>query len=265
MRKAETSLDLFLHGKLQLRQPKSGHRMGTDAILLAAAALPEPGIVADLGAGAGAVGISAISKQPESSLLLVDIDAEICALAAENLARNDLSARGRVIQADLFAGARLREAAGLLPRTVDQVLTNPPFANTHEGRISPNERRRQAHIMQNGTLADWLRAATHLLKPGGHLVMIHRADALQEILKATERRFGGLKLIFIQPGAADCASRLLLCAKMGSRGPASILPPLILHEPILPERSTNRFTSEAEALHRGQARIDWEKGGIRYF
>ena len=50
--------DAFLGGRIRLRQPRRGHRAGTDAVLLAALAAPREGeTVYDLGAGVGAVGL----------------------------------------------------------------------------------------------------------------------------------------------------------------------------------------------------------------
>ena len=50
--------DAVLGGRLRLRQPRRGHRVGHDAILLAASCPARPGDkVADLGAGVGAAGL----------------------------------------------------------------------------------------------------------------------------------------------------------------------------------------------------------------
>src|SRR6516225_6411722 len=54
-----TTDDAVLGGALRLRQPRRGHRVGHDAILLAASCPLEPGdSVVDLGAGVGAVGLA---------------------------------------------------------------------------------------------------------------------------------------------------------------------------------------------------------------
>jgi tRNA1(Val) A37 N6-methylase TrmN6 len=51
--------DAFLGGQLRLRQPKSGHRAGHDAMLLAAATPARAGDrVVDFGAGVGAAGLA---------------------------------------------------------------------------------------------------------------------------------------------------------------------------------------------------------------
>jgi tRNA1(Val) A37 N6-methylase TrmN6 len=55
----ELTEDAFLGGQLRVRQLKSGHRAGHDAVLLAAATPARPGDrVADLGAGVGVAGLA---------------------------------------------------------------------------------------------------------------------------------------------------------------------------------------------------------------
>ena len=59
----EFTEDGFLGGQLRLRQPKSGHRAGHDAILLAAATPARAGDrVADFGAGVGAAGLALATR-----------------------------------------------------------------------------------------------------------------------------------------------------------------------------------------------------------
>lgn len=253
----ESSLDTLFGGKVKLLQPRRGHRAGTDAVLLAAAAETDACRIIDLGAGVGAVGIAAALASPTASLTLVEIDPATAGLARLNLALNGLEERGRVVEADVLASAKLREAAGLAPRCADLVLTNPPFDAERRGRGSPDAARRLAHIMPEGGLTGWLRAAAHLLQPGGALVMIHRADAIPTVLEAMTGRFGALRLIFVHPTDRQPANRLLIRGTLGSRAPLSVLPPLIVHG-----GSQEVFTAEAKALHEGEARLDWERGGL---
>src|SRR5256884_1549367 len=70
-RVAETTQDAVLGGRLALRQPRRGHRVGHDAILLAAATEAGPGERAlDLFAGVGAAGaaVGAPGPGPEVGL-----------------------------------------------------------------------------------------------------------------------------------------------------------------------------------------------------
>src|SRR4030095_1814186 len=74
----ELTEDAFLGGQLRLKQLKSGHRAGHDAVLLAAATPARPGDrVADLGAGAGVAGLAVASRVAGIDLVLVEIDATL--------------------------------------------------------------------------------------------------------------------------------------------------------------------------------------------
>src|SRR6185312_1843558 len=116
----------FLGGQLRLRQPKSGHRSGHDAMLLAAATSAQPGDrVVEFGAGVGAAGLALARRVGDVKLVLIEIDAGLAALARDNAAANVIAAD--VIALDVTAPAEAFAAAGLPPDSADVVLMNPPF------------------------------------------------------------------------------------------------------------------------------------------
>jgi tRNA1(Val) A37 N6-methylase TrmN6 len=80
--------------------------------------------------------------------------------------------------------------------------------------------------------------------------MIHRPEALPDILAAAENRIGGVAALPIHSLKDKPASRILVHGKKGSRAPFSLAPALVLQE-------QGRFTPQAEALHRGEAIISW--------
>src|ERR1700761_5874540 len=81
----KTTEDAFLGGQLRLRQPRSGHRAGHDAILLSAATPAQSGDrVVDFGAGVGAAGLALARRVPTIELLLVEIDPDLAGLARGN-------------------------------------------------------------------------------------------------------------------------------------------------------------------------------------
>ena len=84
----------MLGGRLRLRQPRRGHRVGHDAILLAAAtggAYGEHGV--DLGAGVGAAGLALAARVPGLRVTLVEIDKALCELARQNVVLNRFEER----------------------------------------------------------------------------------------------------------------------------------------------------------------------------
>ena len=181
--------DKWLGGRLSLLQPRRGHRVGTDAALLAAAAGARQGRIVDVGAGVGAVGL-ALAKRAESvSVDLVEIDPGLAALAERNAALNGLQARARVLRLDALVPKERREA-GLAQANC--VVTNPPFFEPEAVRVSPDEGKARAHVFARtpagAGLADWISASLAILAPGGRFVMIHRPEAVSVILAALENR-----------------------------------------------------------------------------
>lgn len=246
--------DRWLGGRLVLLQPKRGHRVGTDAALLVAAADARQGRIVDVGAGVGAVGLALAQLAPLASVDLVEIDPELAQLAESNAARNGLQARTRVLRLDA-RDPRERHAAGLADGSAAWVVTNPPFFEAKAVRASPDEGKARAHVLpqaEAGTaLGGWVQASLAMLAPGGRFVMIHRPDALGAILAAIGSRLGAVALLPVHPTVGASAHRLLVCGVKGSKAPLRVAPALILHG------ADGRLTAEANALHRGQALIDW--------
>ena len=248
------SVDRWLGGRLALVQPQGGHRVGTDAALLAAAAGTPEGRIADVGAGVGAVGLALAQRSERASADLIEIDPDLARLAGINAARNGLQARARVLSLDVLRPGERREA-GLADETADCVVTNPPFFKSGAVRVSPNQGRARAHVLPSAEggapLEAWIRAALALLAPGGSFAMIHRPDALATILAAVDRRLGALALLPVHAFAGAGAHRLLISGVKGSKAPLRIAPALILHE------ADGRLTGEADAIHRGEALVEW--------
>lgn len=243
----------FLGGRLSLLQPARGHRAGTDAILLAAAAPREScGLVLDLGAGVGAAGLAIAATRPATTIGLVEKEPDLAGLAQENLRLNGFLDRGRVYQADLLSPVS-RRAAGLLDGAAALIITNPPFHDPGRVRLSPRQDKRRAHAMGDAgpaALARWIRASLALAEPGGSLILIHRPDVLPVILESLAGRAGNITILPVQPRDGALAIRVLVRARKGSRAPLVIAPALVLHQ-------DKTFTPEVEAMHRGAAVIDW--------
>jgi len=221
--------DAFLGGQLRLRQPKAGHRAGHDAMLLAAATAARPGDrVVDLGAGVGAAGLAVARRVGGVELVLVEIDADLAGLARDNAAANGIAAR--VVTMDVTSGAEVFSAAGLPADSVDVVLMNPPFNDLVRHRASPDRGREIAHVANAATLASWVHAGRRILKSGGVLTLIWRADGLAEVLAALDRGFGSLKILPVHGDAATPAIRVLVRATKGGKAPAQIHAALMLND-----------------------------------
>jgi tRNA1(Val) A37 N6-methylase TrmN6 len=227
--RADFTEDAFLGGRLLLRQPRSGHRAGHDAMLLAAATAARPGQrVVDFGAGVGAAGLAVASRVAGTSLALVEIDDGLAELARGNAARNAIAAQTIVL--DVTAAAEAFVVAGLAADSADVVLMNPPFNDPSRHRASPQKVREIAHVATATTLPDWVHAARRTLKSGGALTLIWRADGLAEVLAALERGFGSLAILPVHGDAEAPAIRVLVRAIKGGKAPTCLYPALMLND-----------------------------------
>jgi tRNA1(Val) A37 N6-methylase TrmN6 len=242
----DTTDDAVLGGRLRLKQKKRGHRVGHDAILLAAATAARPGDrMIEFGAGVGAAGLALAVRCPDVEVTLLEIDPELSGIAAENIARNGLDRRVRAVALDVTAPADEFTANDIGPGSADGVLMNPPFNDAARQNVSPDQARRTAHTAGEGLLGAWVGAAERVLHSAGTLTLIWRADGLAEVLSALDGRFGGIAVLPVYGRAGQPAIRVLVRAQKGSRAPFALLSGLMLND------ETGKPTAEAEAVLRG--------------
>ncbi|WP_417671771.1 tRNA1(Val) (adenine(37)-N6)-methyltransferase [Roseibium sp.] len=245
-----TTHDAFLGGKVYVRQPKKGrHRAGLDAVYLAAA-LPDNtiGHVVDLGSGVGTAGLCAAARLAGIGVTLVDVDPLVLSLARQNLADPENAAfadRVSVLEADITAKGSLRHSAGLLPGMADHAIMNPPYYEADRFRASPAEARAGAHMLDDRGLEPWAKAATDIVKEGGTLTVIFRADGLRAVLDVLHSRFGAIDIIPLRPRPEAPATRILLRAVRASKAPLQLLPGFVLHE-----RDSSDFTAQSRGVMR---------------
>ncbi|MDN4988627.1 methyltransferase [Bradyrhizobium arachidis] len=239
--------DAFLGGQLLLKQKRSGHRAGHDAILLAAATEAREGDrVVDLGAGVGTAGLALARRAAGIDLRLVEIDPELAELARANAAANAIAVE--VVVLDVTDDAQAFAARGLMPDSADCVLMNPPFNDAARHRGSPNQARHTAHVATEETLHAWVHAARRLLRSSGVLTLIWRADGLADVLTALSRGFGSVAVLPVHGEAGRPAIRVLIRAVKGGRAPLRLLPGLMLNNESGVPRKEVRNILEGRAV-----------------
>jgi len=224
----------LLGGRVRLLQPARGYRVAVDAVLLAAAVDATSGQqILDLGAGAGAVGLCLAARVPGCTVLGIELQSGLAALAARNAALNDAGDRLRTIIHDL---------AGPLPADLpafDHVVTNPPYLAAAVADPPPDRSKALATVESSADLARWLSVATGALKPAGTLTIIHRSDRLEEIVDRLTRLGWGDVMVKRLPPAA----RILVRARFGA-------PVRRESQPLRLHRPEGGYTDEAEAILR---------------
>lgn len=232
--------DAFLGGALTVRQPVRGYRAGLDAVMLAAAVPAQPGERAiEFGTGVGTSSLCLLWRVAGFSVTGIEAEASFAALARHNAHANGFSGRFDCISAVLP-----RVPNQVAANSLDHVFFNPPYGEGSGGTLSPHPSKARATAMVQTMIGEWVRAAMRLLKPGGRLTVIHRAEALTNILEPLQGRAGAIEIIPLWPRAGAAATRIVIRARKAYRTPLTVHSGLCLHG------TGGGFTPEAEAILR---------------
>lgn len=210
-----------------LSQPESGFRFSMDALLLAAFAGREHvrGRILDLGTGCGVVGLGLALDHPDFFGVGLDLNPEMLLHARENVRRLGFDDRFALLRSDV------RRPFGLEPESMDMVLCNPPYRDPGRGRTCPDEAKTLARFESRAGLADFVRAASYLVrnrKSCSFILLAERADELLDLLR--ESRLQPKEVQFVHQ-RLDTTARLVLVRSLKNGGPGlTVLAPLILHE-----------------------------------
>lgn len=154
-----------LTGGWTIAQRRKGHRHSTDDLMTgwyAVEVVPDARRILDLGSGIGSVGLIALWRSPNATLVAIEAQEISFGLLEGNIARNGLGERVRAIHGDL------REVR--LPDKFDLVTGSPPYWDVSQGVVPADSQKAHARFELRGTVADYARAARDALAPGGRFV-----------------------------------------------------------------------------------------------
>ena len=112
----------------------------------------------------------------------------------------------------------------------DSVVVNPPYREIGTGRMNHCKGVASASYELNVTLEDIFHTAQYLLKYGGRLTMIHRADRLVDLITLGRRykmEAKRIRPVYARIGAS--AVRVLLEFRYGGHTELILEPPLLIH------------------------------------
>ncbi len=242
----DVTQDGLLDRRILLTQPRQGYRAGSDAILLAAAVTARPGqTVLDAGAGVGAVALCLALRCPDLVIRGLEIQPELAALGAGNIAANHMSARVGIVAGDI------RQPPPDIGQTIfDHTVCNPPFYARGKGSPPPDPGKALAHGEGETPLQDWLAFCLRRTASGGTITVIHRSERLASLLSGLEKGAGDMVIfpLWAQPGTP--AKRVIVQARVQGKGPTILHPGLCLHQ------ADGSDTEQAHAVLRQGAPLD---------
>lgn len=242
------SLDSVLGGKVRLRQAQDGYRVAIDTVLLAAAVPACAGERAlEFGAGSAAAALCLAVRVPDCSIVGLERDPQLLALAEHNVELNGRRDRISLLQADVADVSEGVAAGGF-----DHVFANPPYLEAARAdlRTPPDDQKLAAHFESDVPLAGWIDAMIASLREKGRITLIQRADRLTGILTALDGRVGELVVCPLWPKQGHPAKRVIVTGRRGVVTPLRIAAGLVLHE------EDGSYTMAAKAiLEQGEALI----------
>ena len=139
--------------------------------------LPAGSLIFDLGTGNGDAVLAASSTCPGCTWVGVDCRREAL---REFCSHWGDEKRDGVL---LTVCTMVEDVTAAFPRgCADAVLANPPYGVTGRKRVSPSAGRERSRSGADTLLFVFLRAASHLLRPGGRLYTVNRPGNLDRLL-----------------------------------------------------------------------------------
>lgn len=227
----DLSEDLFLNGKVCLRQPRDGYRAATDPVFLAASIPARAGQkVLDVGCGVGAASFCLAARVGGVHVSGIEIQTALLEIGEQNRTLNHMEDRVRFVKGDLKMRPMDPE-----PNSFDHVMANPPFYEAGSGVRPPNEIKARAHMEEDASLSNWVDYMLRMTKPRGTVTFINRTERLEETLGALDGRLGELVLYplwSMSPVGTQrrAAKRFILQGRKGIKTALRFAPGLVVHE-----------------------------------
>lgn len=194
-------------------------RFGTDAVKLSDfAVIHTSDRVMDLCTGTGIIPVLLHKKQPTSSIVGLEIQEQMAAMAQRSVKLNNLTDKIEIVQGDV------RNIRELFPAESFQVVTcNPPYMKNNTGKQNERESVTIARHELLCNLSDCVEAASYLLPSGGRFYMVHRPERLADILSVMRAKNVEPKRLTLFAGGKGKVPRLLVIEGQKNRNSGLIV------------------------------------------
>ncbi|HGH0763313.1 TPA: tRNA1(Val) (adenine(37)-N6)-methyltransferase [Staphylococcus pseudintermedius] len=219
-------LDYLIREDLRIIQNDAVFSFSTDALLLGHfTEVRKRDRILDMCAGNGVIPLL-LSDKGNNVITGVEIQPQLVNMAVRSVQYNHLEDRITMVEMDINA---LIQAYS--PAQFDLITCNPPYFKANQ----TNQHQLEAHKIARHeiycTLDDCLRVSNHLLKEGGRVVMVHRAERMLDLFESMRHyriEPKRLYMIFSKPGKA--AQTIVVEGRKGGRQGLDIAPPFYIYD-----------------------------------
>ncbi|TOZ49007.1 tRNA1(Val) (adenine(37)-N6)-methyltransferase [Staphylococcus pseudintermedius] len=219
-------LDYLIREDLRIIQNDAVFSFSTDALLLGHfTEVRKRDRILDMCAGNGVIPLL-LSGKGNNVITGVEIQPQLVNMAVRSVQYNHLEDRITMVEMDINA---LIQAYS--PAQFDLITCNPPYFKANQ----TNQHQLEAHKIARHeiycTLDDCLRVSNHLLKEGGRVVMVHRAERMLDLFESMRHyriEPKRLHMIFSKPGKA--AQTIVVEGRKGGRQGLDIAPPFYIYD-----------------------------------
>ena len=216
--------DLQRNGYRIIQHPEK-FCFGMDAVLLSGFASAHRGDqVLDLCTGTGIIPILMEAKTEAAHLTGLEIQVESADMARRSVQLNGLEEKIDIVTGDVKEAGSYFSSASF-----DVITCNPPYMIGRHGLTNPEAPKAIARHEILCTLEDVVGQSAVLLKPGGHLYLVHRPFRLAEIMTMLVRyKLEPKRMRLIYPYVDKEPNMVLLEAVRGGKSRITVERPLII-------------------------------------
>ena len=217
--------DLGING-YKLIQDTDLFCFGTDSVLLSdfAKARPEDTVI-DLCTGNGIIPVLLCAKTKAKKIYGIELLQKSFELAKRNADLNGLGERIEFINEDVKnLLSHFRQGS------IDVITCNPPYMAPKSGFTNPNDHKAIARHEIAINVFDIIDICSRLLKFGGHMYMVHRAERLADIICAMrDKKIEPKRLSFIHPAPDRAPGLILIEGIYGAKASLKIEQPIYVN------------------------------------
>lgn len=223
--------DSLFNGDVICRQHQTGYRFSIDAVLVAHFLTPiKNAAIFDAGTGCGIIPLILMYRWKDriSSIDAMEIQPRLKQLAEENFYLNRMTDSCHAVEGNIATVLKK-----LSPEQYDHTICNPPYYKINSGRQSGDSEVKVARHQLNGTIADFAKGCSAVLKNRGSAVFIYPAELSVELFKALDEarlEMKRLQYIYSYPDKGEGAVLVLVeCIKNGGSG-VQVLSPFYIYD-----------------------------------